>query len=79
MILANSKFTARVFATHFPSIPAPPRVVYPGINLAAYEASAYDTQDQDVLAVVSCVPPSPRCVYCTEARRSAATAPRCCR
>ena len=37
MILANSLFTARVFKSYFPSIRRLPRVVYPGINLAAYE------------------------------------------
>ncbi|EPS98405.1 hypothetical protein FOMPIDRAFT_148030 [Fomitopsis schrenkii] len=53
VILANSKFTARVFKTHFPSIPSTPKVVYPGINLSAYEAASYDTQDRDILDVVS--------------------------
>lgn len=55
VILANSKFTARVFKTHFPSIPSTPKVVYPGINLSAYEAASYDTQDRDILDVVSYV------------------------
>lgn len=39
VILANSLFTARVFKSYFPSIRRLPRVVYPGINLAAYEES----------------------------------------
>lgn len=55
VILANSQFTARVFKTHFPSIPSPPKVVYPGINLSAYEATSYDCQDRDILDVVSYV------------------------
>ena len=79
MILANSKFTARVFKTHFPSIPSTPKVVYPGINLSAYEASSYDTQDRDILDVVSYVHYCRRSVYCIEAHRRAETAPPCCR
>lgn len=56
VILANSKFTARVFQAHLPSIRAIPRVVYPGINISAYEvAETLDTSDPDVLAVISCV------------------------
>ncbi|KAH8100331.1 alpha-1,3-mannosyltransferase ALG2 [Cristinia sonorae] len=53
VILANSKFTARVFKTHFTSIRVTPRVVYPGINLAAYEATAIDPSDPDVVQVLS--------------------------
>ena len=79
VILANSKFTARVFKTHFPSIQSTPKVVYPGINLSAYEASSFDTHDQDILDVVSYVPYRRRSVYCTEVHRRAETAPRCCR
>lgn len=55
VILANSKFTARVFKTHFPSIGATPGVVYPGINLAAYEPAAIDVADADVAQVTSYV------------------------
>ncbi|KAH9930828.1 alpha-1,3-mannosyltransferase ALG2 [Fomitopsis serialis] len=53
VILANSKFTARVFKMHFASIPSTPKVVYPGINLSAYEATSFDTQDQDILDIAS--------------------------
>ncbi|KZT74049.1 glycosyltransferase family 4 protein [Daedalea quercina L-15889] len=53
VILANSKFTARVFKMHFASIRSTPKVVYPGINLSAYEATSFDTQDQDILDIAS--------------------------
>ena len=53
MILANSKFTSKVFKTHFPSIGANPTVVYPGINLAAYATSAVDATDADIQQVIS--------------------------
>ncbi|TFY64215.1 hypothetical protein EVJ58_g2770 [Rhodofomes roseus] len=53
VILANSKFTARVFKTHFASISSTPKVVYPGINLSAYETTSFDTQDKDILDVAS--------------------------
>ncbi|PBK65735.1 mannosyltransferase [Armillaria solidipes] len=52
IILANSSFTARVFKSYFPSISATPRVVYPGINITAYEAEV-DTSDPDVVAIAS--------------------------
>ncbi|OSX56256.1 glycosyltransferase family 4 protein [Postia placenta MAD-698-R-SB12] len=38
---------------HFPSISSTPKVVYPGINLAAYETKEVDGQDPDVLQVTS--------------------------
>ncbi|CAL1703269.1 unnamed protein product [Somion occarium] len=53
IILANSNFTARVFQAHFRSIQVTPEVVYPGINLAAYEVSSVDDKDPDVLQVAS--------------------------
>ncbi|KAI0093844.1 alpha-1,3-mannosyltransferase ALG2 [Irpex rosettiformis] len=53
MILANSKFTGRVFKAHFPSIGTDPTVVYPGINLAAYTTTTIDTTDADVQQVIS--------------------------
>ncbi|KAI0344995.1 glycosyltransferase family 4 protein, partial [Trametopsis cervina] len=53
VILANSKFTGRVFKAHFPSIGAVPTVVYPGINLAAYAATSVDPSDPDIVQVVS--------------------------
>ncbi|KAH9948131.1 alpha-1,3-mannosyltransferase ALG2 [Amylocystis lapponica] len=53
IILANSKFTARVFKTHFASIGSTPQVVYPGINLAAYETTSVDGQDPDIVQVTS--------------------------
>ncbi|KAA1477688.1 mannosyltransferase [Dentipellis sp. KUC8613] len=53
IIFANSKFTSRVFKLHLPSIEQTPRVVYPGINLAAYEPQAGRTGDPDVAQVTS--------------------------
>ncbi|EMD34318.1 glycosyltransferase family 4 protein [Gelatoporia subvermispora B] len=52
-ILANSKFTARIFKAHFSSITYEPEVVYPGINLAAYEVDGVDMQAPDVQEVSS--------------------------
>ncbi|KAG7094231.1 hypothetical protein E1B28_007837 [Marasmius oreades] len=54
-ILANSKFTSRVFKSYFPSIPQQPTVVYPGINIKAYEAgiSDVDLNDPEVIAISS--------------------------
>ncbi|KAF9487208.1 glycosyltransferase family 4 protein, partial [Pleurotus eryngii] len=52
IILANSKFTSRVFQTYFRSIPRVPRIVYPGINVSAYEA-AVDLSDPDIVQVLS--------------------------
>lgn len=54
IILANSRFTARVFKAHFPSIPQVPKIVYPGINTAAYEANVNDA-DPDIMALSSWV------------------------
>ncbi|KAI0933457.1 hypothetical protein AcV5_005596 [Taiwanofungus camphoratus] len=53
IILANSKFTARVFKTYFTSIHYTPQVIYPGINLSAYETGAIDHEDPDVIQVTS--------------------------
>ncbi|KIP07479.1 glycosyltransferase family 4 protein [Phlebiopsis gigantea 11061_1 CR5-6] len=53
VILANSEFTARVFKTHFPTIRTTPTVVYPGINLAAYDVAIADESDPDVAQVKS--------------------------
>ena len=50
VILANSKFTARVFKAYFPSITQNPSVIYPGINISAYEAKV-DLSDLDVSSV----------------------------
>ncbi|RDB19381.1 Alpha-1,3/1,6-mannosyltransferase ALG2 [Hypsizygus marmoreus] len=52
VILANSKFTGRVFKAHFKSIKQTPRVVYPGINIAAYESDV-DPSDPDIISVTS--------------------------
>ena len=52
IILANSKFTARVTKSHFSSIRHQPKVVYPGINIAAY-ISPVNSSDPDVLQVAS--------------------------
>ncbi|KAG9051139.1 Alpha-1,3-mannosyltransferase-like protein [Tulasnella sp. UAMH 9824] len=40
VLLANSRFTAQVFKHSFRSITRSPEVVYPGINLDAYDAPA---------------------------------------
>ncbi|KAG8963180.1 Alpha-1,3-mannosyltransferase-like protein [Tulasnella sp. 408] len=40
VLLANSRFTAQVFKRSFRSITRSPEVVYPGINLDAYDAPA---------------------------------------
>ncbi|KAE9394727.1 mannosyltransferase [Gymnopus androsaceus JB14] len=53
VILANSQFTGRVFKDNFPSIQVTPKVVYPGINIAAYEATEQLNQDPEVSAVIS--------------------------
>ncbi|CAA7260889.1 unnamed protein product [Cyclocybe aegerita] len=50
VILANSLFTVGMFKKYFPSIPQTPRVVYPGINLSAYEPQV-DGSDSDIVAV----------------------------
>jgi alpha-1,3/alpha-1,6-mannosyltransferase len=50
VILANSKFTAQVFKAYFPSISQNPSVIYPGINISAYEAQI-DLSDLDVSSV----------------------------
>jgi alpha-1,3/alpha-1,6-mannosyltransferase len=56
VILANSRFTSRVFKTHFSSIRGTPRVVYPGINIDAYKVT-YDpkSNDADVKQIISYV------------------------
>jgi alpha-1,3/alpha-1,6-mannosyltransferase len=41
VILANSKFSSRVYAAAFPSLAKrPPRVVYPCIDIDAYQGSS---------------------------------------
>ncbi|KAM6500981.1 glycosyltransferase family 4 protein [Amanita muscaria] len=52
VILSNSKFTARVFKSYFKSINHHPRVVYPGINLSAYQADV-DPSHPDLVSVIS--------------------------
>lgn len=52
LILANSKFTARVTKSHFSSLRHQLKVVYPGINIAAY-ISPIDPSDSDILQVAS--------------------------
>ncbi|KAF8626210.1 hypothetical protein AX15_004900 [Amanita polypyramis BW_CC] len=51
-ILANSKFTARVFKSYFNSIRHIPRIVYPGINISAYQAD-YDPSCPDIASILS--------------------------
>ena len=52
IILANSKFTARVTRSYFKTITQCLRVVYPGINVSAYE-SAVDPNEPDNAAIFS--------------------------
>ncbi|PFH53560.1 glycosyltransferase family 4 protein [Amanita thiersii Skay4041] len=52
IVLANSKFTARVFKSFFNSIHHTPRIVYPGINVSAYQAEV-DLSDSNVAIIVS--------------------------
>ncbi|KII89397.1 glycosyltransferase family 4 protein [Plicaturopsis crispa FD-325 SS-3] len=52
VILANSKFTARIFKLNFTSIKTVPKVVYPGINISAYE-TALDMTDPDIQQIIS--------------------------
>ncbi|KAG6827674.1 hypothetical protein H0H92_010805 [Tricholoma furcatifolium] len=52
VILANSKFTARVTKSYFKTISRPLRVVYPGINISVYESTVV-AEDPDILAVTS--------------------------
>jgi alpha-1,3/alpha-1,6-mannosyltransferase len=53
-ILVNSRFTARVFKSYFPSIRQTPSVVYPGINIDAYQ-SVSDASHPDIVQVTSWV------------------------
>lgn len=55
IILANSRFTARIFKRHFPSIHMEPDVVYPGINVKAYENLNLKSIDADARALQSSV------------------------
>ncbi|KNZ79958.1 Alpha-1,3-mannosyltransferase ALG2 [Termitomyces sp. J132] len=55
VIIANSKFTARVTKSYFKSITQSLRVVYPGINVLAYE-STVDHNDPDNVAIFSVKP-----------------------
>ncbi|KAI6111929.1 glycosyltransferase family 4 protein [Pisolithus croceorrhizus] len=52
IILANSRFTARVTVAYFTSLKTTPKVVYPGINIQAYETSV-DMTDPDIVQVTS--------------------------
>ncbi|KAF9559587.1 mannosyltransferase [Agrocybe pediades] len=52
VILANSKFTARVSKSYFPSIKQTLRVVYPGINISAY-MSPINLTDEDIMEITS--------------------------
>src|ERR1700722_4599098 len=54
IVLVNSKFTARVYRSHFTSKHLPnPSVVYPGINTSAYELTSGNSSDPNVLQVMS--------------------------
>lgn len=55
VILANSKFTAHVFRSHFPSIQSDPDVVYPGINIQAYTTQV-DLTDPEITKISSSRP-----------------------
>ncbi|KAG2070154.1 mannosyltransferase [Suillus decipiens] len=52
LILANSKFTARVTKSHFSSLRHQLKVVYPGINVTAY-ISPVNPSDPDILQIAS--------------------------
>ncbi|KAG8688187.1 Alpha-1,3-mannosyltransferase-like protein [Ceratobasidium sp. 394] len=52
VILANSRFTSRVFKHSFPSIKIDPVIVYPGINISAYRAPV-NPDDSDIDMVKS--------------------------
>jgi len=52
VVLANSQFTARVFNSYFPSIRRTPKVIYPGINISAYQIAS-DVTDPDITVLVS--------------------------
>lgn len=52
LILANSKFTARVTKSHFASLRHQLKVVYPGINIKAYR-SPIDLSDPDTIQTAS--------------------------
>lgn len=53
VILANSNFTVRVFKAHFPSIQQTPSIVYPGINVAAYEPQPFESSAPDFVQLAS--------------------------
>ncbi|KAH7340158.1 alpha-1,3-mannosyltransferase ALG2 [Rhizoctonia solani] len=53
VILANSQFTSRVFNHSFPSIRTDPVVVYPGINISAYESLAHPGDTDEIKMVKS--------------------------
>lgn len=55
VILANSKFTARVTMDNFSSLKTTPKIVYPGINIEAYKTS-WESMDPDVVQVSSSRP-----------------------
>lgn len=52
VILANSKFTARVTMVNFSSLKMTPKIVYPGINTEAYKTS-WESMDPDIVQVSS--------------------------
>ena len=54
IILANSKFSARVTKSNFASLREIPKVVYPGVNIAAYELKT-DLSDPDIMQITSYV------------------------
>jgi alpha-1,3/alpha-1,6-mannosyltransferase len=51
-LVANSKFTARITAAHLSSITSTPKVVYPGINIKAYQAPV-DWTAPDIVQIIS--------------------------
>ncbi|CUA72178.1 alpha-1,3/alpha-1,6-mannosyltransferase [Rhizoctonia solani] len=53
VILANSNFTSRVFKHSFPSIKTDPVVVYPGINISAYESLSTSHGTEEIRMVKS--------------------------
>ncbi|KAG8217139.1 alpha-1,3-mannosyltransferase ALG2 [Butyriboletus roseoflavus] len=51
-LVANSKFTARITTAHLSSITLTPKVVYPGINIKAYQAPV-DWNAPDIVQIIS--------------------------
>ena len=51
-LVANSQFTARITMAHLSSIASTPKVVYPGINIGAYQIPI-DWTEPDIIRITS--------------------------